>query len=72
VYPGPTQVDGHTRQVDRMKAASDPLSGLHHHTFDPGMGQGVRDRQTRDPRADNHHALDRTRDTGGISDRPSS
>jgi hypothetical protein len=51
-----------------MKSASDPLSGLHHYALDPGIAQGVRDRQPRDTGPDHHNAFDRAgdsrRDTG--------
>jgi hypothetical protein len=43
-----------------MQPTSDPVTGLHHHASDTGMRQRVRDSQSRDPRADHYHPLDRT------------
>jgi hypothetical protein len=49
----------------RVQPAADPIAGLHDHALDPAVGQSIRDRQAGDPRTDDDHTLDRSRDPGG-------
>ncbi len=65
MYPRPAEIDRRASQVHCVQPAADPIPGLQHNALGPGVREGVRDRQTRDPRADHHHALDRSRHPAG-------
>ena len=72
VYPRPAEIDRRAGQIHRVQPAADPVPGLQHDALDPSVRQRVRDRQAGNPRADHHHALDRSCHPAGTSVRPSS
>jgi hypothetical protein len=58
-------IDRRAGQVNRVQPATDPVTGLHHDAPNASVRKSIRDGQSRDPRTDYHHVLDRPRQAAG-------